>query len=273
MKLQSFTRLFGVALAWAAFNAFGQPVLKLEHDSSWDLNKRQCTIRALQLANLSGEDSGPIYLSVYARAGTGWDGVGSPGTLLARAPIESIPANTTLNNIVVTTKGRSLPQGEKFTSLLVETKVGKKYVPVDYVIYTSTYAFPRGQRGGVGSDDSVIGSGDIVITGATLTGEKRRADYVIEKIQNLREVDMTGPLRLAVYATPEPFDGSANRTIIATRPLGQLAQGDYYQNLGGKLNLKRPGRGLFYLTLAVEEDRGTGYETAAYVTIPEPRQF
>ena len=274
MKLQLFTRLCTVVVLSLSLHAFSQPTLKLEHDSSWEIVRRQCTIRVLQLANLSAQDTGPLYLSIYARPGTGWDGTGSPGVLLARAPIAGLAANTTTNDIVVTTKARSLPPGEKFTSLLVETKDGRKFIPLDYVIYTSTYAFPRGQQGGLGSDDSMIGSGNIIISDvAPLGGQKRRAEYVIGKIQNLREVSSTGALRLAIYGTPEPFTGGPDRALLATRPLGQLAQGDFYRNLSGKFTLKRPGRGVFYLTLAVEEDPGTGFETAAYVTFPEPRQF
>jgi len=274
MKLRTFTRFWAVFACGLACAGNAQPTLKLEHDSSWDLMRRQCIIRVLQLANLSSEDTGPLYLSIYAKTGTGWDGVGSPGTLIARATIDGLAANTTTNNVVVTTKARVVPSGEKFTALLVERKEGRKFVPLDYVIYTSTYAFPRGQSGGVGSDDFAIGEGDITVSGnVSLGGERRRAEYFIERIQNRREVSTTGPLRLAVYATPAPYDGSTNRLVIASRALGVLAQGDFYQNLAGKLTLKRPGRGTFFLTLAVEEDRGAGFEPAAYVGSPEPREF
>ena len=39
----------------------------------------------------------------------------------------------------------------------------------------------------------------------------------------------------------------------------ELAQGDYYNHLQGHLTMRRPGRGNFYLTLAVEEDQGSGF--------------
>ena len=72
---------------------------------------------------------------------------------------------------------------------------------------------------------------------------------------------------------PAPYDGSTNRIVVATRPLGQLAQGDFYNHLKGRLQLKRPGKGAFYLTLAVEEDQGSGFQTVAYVPYPDPREF
>jgi hypothetical protein len=274
MKRLSFATLCLAIAVLFAGNAFGQATLKLEHDSSWEIAQRQCTIRVSQLANLSGEASAPLYLSVYARAGNWWDGTGSPGILVARAPIDALAANETRNNIEVVTKARAIPPGAKYTALVVETKDGRKYVVQDFVVYTSTYTFPRGQSGGVGSNDSGIGTGDVALIGdVTLGGTSRRAEYSINQIRNLREITSSGLLRLAIYATPEPYNGSASPTVVANRVLGELAQGDFYTHLQGKLTMKRPGRGTFYLTVAVEEDNGSGYETVSYATIPEPRQF
>src|SRR4051812_8193526 len=117
MKRLSFTTLCLAATVLFAGNAFGQATLKLEHDSSWEIAHRQCTIRVFQLANLSSEASALLYLSVYARAGNWWDGTGSPGILVARAPIDALAANETRQNIQVTVKARAIPPGAKFTAL------------------------------------------------------------------------------------------------------------------------------------------------------------
>src|SRR6185369_5831942 len=103
-----------------------------EHDSSWETVGRQGTIRALQLANLGGEETGPLFLSVYAKGGAGYDGTGSPGALICRAPIGSLAANATANNILVTARARLLPPGEKFTALLVEKQNGRRFTVLDY---------------------------------------------------------------------------------------------------------------------------------------------
>jgi hypothetical protein len=271
--LQTFTRACILVFCFAAA-AFGQPSIKLEHDSAWEIVRRQCTIRVFQIANLTGEDTGPLFVSIYARAGAGYDGENSPGILVARAAIGSLGPNEVTNNLVVTARARSIPPGEKYSALLVEKQNGRHFEVLDFVVFTSTYTFPRGQNGGVGSDDSAIGAGDVALRGTNaLTGTRRRADFAIEEIQNEREGAPTGLLRLAIYATPSPYDGSANRVVIATRNLGRLAQGDFYNHLQGRLNLRRPGRGAFYLTLAIEEDAGSGFTTTTYVTYPEPRQF
>ena len=274
-QTQIITRIVCALAVLCAVNVLGQPNLRLEHDSSWEIGERRmCTIRISELANLASEETGPLFASIYAKPGAGYDGVGSPGTLVARAPIGTIPANGTLNNILVTTKAKPTRPGEKFTALLIETQNGRRFEMAQYVIYTSTYTFPAGQFGGVGSDDFSIGFEYLGFIGdASLTGVKRRGEFAIEKIQNQREGAATGPLQLAVYATPEPYNGSGTPTIIATRPLGALAQGDFYTNLRGKLNLKRPGRGTFYLALVLEEDQGNGFVPVNYVNAPEPRQF
>src|SRR5689334_22069927 len=101
-----------IAVAWAT-NIFAQPSVKLEHDSVWAIGaKRQCTIVISQIANLSSEETGPLFVSIYAKPGAGYDGGNSPGALVARAPIASIPGNSTAHNIVVTTKAKPVRPGE-----------------------------------------------------------------------------------------------------------------------------------------------------------------
>src|SRR5436853_5852566 len=151
--LQTLTRFCAVLALCFSTTIFAQPVLKLEHDSSWEIASRLCTIRASQLANRSGDDTGPLFLSIYARSDVGYDGVNSPGRLIARAPIDPLAANATANNIIVTAKAHAVPAREHFTTLAVEQQTGRKrFTILDYVVYTSTYTFPRGQSGGIGSD-------------------------------------------------------------------------------------------------------------------------
>ena len=270
----TFTRFVTTLLWCLSTAAFAQSSVKLEHDSSWELSGHTCTIRVFQLANLKSEDTGPLFLSIYARPDAGYDGANSPGRLIARAAIDSLVASETRNNIVVTAKAHATRPREQFTALLVEQQTGRRTFSVlDYVVYTSTYTFPRRQSGGVGSEDAAIGTGDLSLQGVTLGGLRRHADFTVEKIQNQRFANVTGPLRLAVYATPAPYDGSQVPIIIATRPLGMLAQGDSYTHLQGRFTLKRPGRGVFYLALALEEDQGSGFQRVVFAASPDPRQF
>jgi hypothetical protein len=266
-------RLSAIAAIVIGANVFSQTTVKLEHDSSWEVAGRRCTIRVLQLANLSSEETGPLYLSLYARAGAGYDGHNSRGRFVSRARIASIPGNTT-TSIVVTARAHRLSPHERYSTLFVEAKNDRRYVVADYVVYTSTYTFPRRQSGGVGSDDSGITGGEIGFTGTNaLSVHRRRATFAIEGIQNHRELTGSGLLRLAVYATREPYDGGTNRTIIARRTLGRLSQGDFYNHLRGTLDLHRPGRGDFYLTLALEEFEGNRFVRVTHVSYPELRHF
>jgi hypothetical protein len=273
--LQTFTRACAVVIAASAFSAIGQPTVKLEHDSSWAVAQHQCTIRARQLTNLGSEETPPLFLSIYVRAGAGYDGFNSPGVLVARAPIGSIAGNAVMTDIAATVKSRNLPSGERFSALVVEMQNGKKFSVVDYVVFTSTYTSPHGVTGGVGSDDTAIGAGNVFLGVSTpLVVQRRRAEFSIDRIQNQRENALTGPLRVAIYGTPQPYAGGPDYALLAaTRPLGFLAQGDYYNQLHGKLTMKRPGRGTFYLALVVEEDSGGGFQPVAFMSDPEPHEF
>ena len=239
--------------------------VEISHDSSWQIEGREMIIRVAAIQNMSGEDSPPLYLSLYAQSGTVYEG-GKPGKLLAREAIGSIPAGMLLNNAVVTTRARRAGKGMKFTALLVEVRNGRKYEWVDYVVYTSPYGFAAKQNGGVGSDDLAIGRGDIVVSGLDLTTQGRRALFSIEKVQSQRGVGHTGLLRLAIYAAPESTDGSEGEAmLVGTKVLGALAPGDFFQNVSGKMPMKRLKRGDYSLVLALEEDQGGGFVPVAIV--------
>src|SRR5262245_9247856 len=105
MKMGSgFARAFIGLGSIIAANLFAQPNIQLHHDSSWEIAGRKCILRTLQVTNVGAKDTGPLFLSIYARSGAGYDGTGSPGKLLARAEIAPIPAMAAVNNIVLTTK-------------------------------------------------------------------------------------------------------------------------------------------------------------------------
>ena len=240
--------------------------VELSHDSSWQIVGREMIIRVAAIQNTSGEDSPPLYLSLYAQSGTVYDG-GKPGKLLAREALGTIPAGGLLNNTVVTTRARRAGKGMKFSALLIEVRNGRKYEWVDYVVYTSPYSFAAKQNGGVGSDDLAIGRGDIVVTGLGFTTQGRRALFSLEKVQSQRAIGHTGLLRLAIYAAPESSDdgGEVEARLVGTKELGTLAPGDFFLNVSGKMPMKRLKRGAYTLVLALEEDQGGGFVPLAIV--------
>jgi len=244
-----------------------QPVVSLVHDSFWKIVGRQVSIEVATISNSGTEDSGPVFLSLYAQSGAAYDG-GPPGILLARAPIGSIMAGQTVNNLAVTTRLHAVRTGLKFTALMIEQQNGRKYSILDWVSFTSTYSFPRGQNGGVGSDDSAIGRGDIAVTGAAISVTGRRATVDIAEVQNQRETDATGMLRMSVYSTTTPYSGGLiEGQLLATRVLGQVAPGDYYDNLHATMLLKPVRRRVpSFLTLVVEENQtGDTFTPVAWV--------
>src|ERR1044071_4713421 len=123
-----------VALTFAfTDSSFAQGAITLMHDSSWEVVSRDVTIRVAHILNTTTEDSGPLFLSLYARPTTVYDGTGSPGQLIARAPLDNIPAGQTLEGTVVTTRAKAIRSGAKFTTLAIERQEGRKFTIVDWV--------------------------------------------------------------------------------------------------------------------------------------------
>lgn len=237
-----------------SFTAHAQGIT-LAHDSWWEIQGRTVTIHVSIIENGSGEDTGPLNLSLYAKGGTVYDGAGSPGQLLARVAIDSIPAGQSAQNLTLTTRVRASRPGMKFSALTVERKNGRKYEIVDWVVYTSLYAFPRNVGGGVGSDDSAIGRGNIAVSNPSLEVTRRRATFTVDQIQSQREVGLTGTLRLAVYVND---GGAASGNALGAVILGQLAPGDYFNNLHGTIAMRNAPRNSSPDRLLVVEEQTDG---------------
>jgi hypothetical protein len=276
MKTHRYRMLALILLAaTCCWNALAQSSLWLTHDSSWRIEGRELVIETLAINNPNGaEESGPLFLSIYAQPGAAYDG-GVPGQLLGRAPIESIPAGGRVENVSVRTRVRAARPGFKFTALMLERQNGKKYEIVDWVAFTSLYAFPRKQNGGVGSQDTAIGIGDIAVSGGAMTLTGRRAEITVQRIQSQRELTRTGTLRLAIYASATPYGGGVpDGQLLATRVLGELAPGDYFRDLSAKLLLKKPRpRGEYYITMLVEEEQESGWMPVGFAAEVGPQLF
>src|SRR4051794_28775642 len=97
----------GIALAIAFIvsttTALAQQSLWLTHDSAWSIEGRELVINVATITNPTTEDSGPLFLSIYAQPGSAYDG-GAPGQLLGRAPLDAITAGAQVNNVEVRTR-------------------------------------------------------------------------------------------------------------------------------------------------------------------------
>jgi hypothetical protein len=267
--------LWAVGLCIAAFTNIttAQTSLWLTHDSSWKIQGRELVINVAFITNPTSDESGPLFLSVYAQPREAYDG-GAPGQLLGRAAIASIPGNGRIDNVLVQAKLRASHPGLKFTALMLERQNGRKFEIIDWVAFTSLYSFPRKQNGGVGSQDSAIGVGDISVSGGALSVAGHRASFSIVKIQNQRELTITGALRLAFYADTQPSGGTPGGQLIGARVLGELAPGDFYRDIEASLLLKRPRpRVEYYVSLFLEEETESGFVPVALVAEVGPQKL
>jgi hypothetical protein len=263
-----------IALFISTTTALAQQSLWLTHDSSWRIEGRELVIQVANITNPTTEDSGPLFLSVYAQSGGAYDG-GSPGTLIGRAPLDAIPASGQATGVELRTRLKAARTGLRYTALMLERQVGKKFTIVDWVAFTSTYSFTRKQDGGMGSQDSAIGIGDIYVSGGSLGTGGRRISFSIDKLQNQRETTMTGTLRVTLYATAQPYaGGTPDGQRIFSRVLGQLAPGDFFHKISANALVKRPRpRGDYYVSLIIEEEQQDGFVPVALVVQSPPTKF
>lgn len=265
---------FAFGLLVFTIAATAQQSLWLTHDASWRIDGRELVIDVANITNPTQEESGPLFLSVYAQSGSAYDG-GAPGQLLGRAPLDPIAAGAQTGGIQLRTRLKGFRAGTRFTALVLERQEGRKFIIVDWVAFTSTYTFTRKQDGGVGSEDGAIGRGDIYFSGGGLSTGGRTSGFSIDKLQNQRELETSGTLRVSIYATAAPYSGGTpDGQLLFSRVLGRLAPGDYFRDIEGVAHLKKPRpRGSYYISLVIEEVQPGGFRPVAYITQSDPTAF
>jgi hypothetical protein len=76
-----------------------------------------------------------------------------------------------------------------------------------------------------------------------------------EQIHNFRESGKSGPLRLQIWATVDPYDGSNDITgyVVGTARLNALEGGDDKFNVSKRVAYHRPPPGYYFTTITLEE--------------------
>ena len=81
-----------------------------------------------------------------------------------------------------------------------------------------------------------------------------------ERIDNNRETGASGFLRLQIWATDQPDDGSnaLSGYVLGTFNLGSLPAGSSFVNVGRTVQFFRPPAGIYYTTITLEEQDAEG---------------
>jgi hypothetical protein len=161
------------------------------------------------------------------------------------------------------------PTGDYFTTIaLVETTPTGDVVQ-DFVPLGSTITLDRTMFGGLSGGGSPGSGPGVDMMGRTAyTLSKTNVNIIVSKIVNNRQ-DVTGPLRLGLWATAEPYvEGPINGVKIAERPLGRLAVGAAYLDVSGQVPYTKPVAGTYYILLTLEELQGANYVVVDSVAFP-----
>lgn len=82
-----------------------------------------------------------------------------------------------------------------------------------------------------------------------------------DRVENFRDTGVSGSLRLRIWATYEPDDGTNALTgfVLGNYNLAPLQAGFYYENLSRVVRYNRPPPGLYYTTITLEENTVDGW--------------
>jgi len=261
---------------FAGASYFGGPSveaakLDMQAPVSWTLVGKNVKMRAEKIVNNRvGNVSGPLKLQLWAST-SAYNGGTFDGYVISSANAGKISGGSTSKNITKVAKLTAPPDGEYFTTLALVEETPTGDVVQDFVPLGSTLTFNSKTLGGL-SNSGVAGTNNVVeISGrASYALSKTNANLIVSKITNGRQ-DVTGNLRLGLYALTEPYtDGPINGVKIAERQLGRLAVGASYTDISGNVPYAKPAAGRYYILLTLEEDQNGNYVVVDSVPFARP---
>jgi hypothetical protein len=239
--------------------------VELDGIIGWRVSGKTITIEAGAVVNSGGGTSGTLRLQTWATASP-YSGGTINGYILGTYRMNPLRAGYQYTNVRGNAKYYSPPSGVYYTTVTLEEYTSSGFVIVDYLTFSSTSSFSSGSYGGFGGDGAGTGAGLHLEGTVSYKIAKTRATLTSAKVVNNRSSGTSGTLRLRLWLTSEPYNGSSIFGYpVATRPLGILSSGYYYYNITGAVDYFKPPRGIYYVTMTLEEFNGSGYEIVDYV--------
>lgn len=241
--------------------------LAIEGTGSWKISGSSIIIGADKVSNnRSGGSSGSLRLQVWATSYP-YSGGSMSGYVIGTYSLGTLSGGYYYSNLSGTVSFKAPPAGTYYTTLTLEEYDGGSYSIVDYIAFSGTSVFGGGGGGGGGGDLDLSGTVAYNIKGSN-------CNLKAEKVSNNRDGGTSGTLRLRLWATKSRYKGgSITGYVVATRRLGQLQGGYYYSDIKGKVPVKRPPGGSYYMTMALEEYSGGRYYIVDYINFSNKQSF
>lgn len=246
----------------------GSGSIELEGSGSWRISGSTITLGMDRVSNgRSGGSSGTLRMQVWA-TDFPYSGGQISGYILGTYSLGTLTGGYSFTDVSGTVSYTAPPSGTYYTTLTLEEYGSGSYSIVDYLTFsgTSTFGGGGGGSGGGGGGGTTTGSLDFV--GSVSYGIKGRfCNLKAERISNSR-TGSTGTLRLRLWATRTPYSGGTIKgSAVALRRLGTLKGGFSFNSIAGRVKFKKPPRGIYYMTLTLEEYQNGRYYIVDYVNL------
>lgn len=216
--------------------------------------------------NRNSGSSGFLRLQIWATDEV-YDGVsGITGYVLGTFNLGSLNSGSFFANVRRTVRFFRPPPGIYFTTMTLEEDTVDGFVIVDSENFAGAVnfgGFGEGSVADLGSNNDVGFVGDV----SWLAGNGR-VEFFAEQILNERGGGRSGILRLRLWATSTPYggEGTLQGFPMATKRVGRLNGGFYFQNFSRRAFFRPPPSGEYYVTMTLEELVQGAWNIVDYVT-------
>jgi hypothetical protein len=225
-------------------------------------SKKRLEVYADQILNTRGAGlSGYLRFTVWATVEEDTGGDFSGSYAIAALDLDRLDAGDSYQDLDYLVYFYPPPPGLFYTSVSVEELVNNQYEVRDWIDLRDSELPANGivNFGGVGEGrlDNLESNGDVTFLGDVTWNSNAgdgRVIVTIDEIRNERS-EKTGPLRLQLIATEQPYDPNSAQTTwtLAKKGSSRLKPGWGFQSFYRSLKLDVPPEGEYYVTLVLEE--------------------
>ena len=269
--LRSKLSLLFLFLSLFAASAVAQD-LDLGGSVGWRKIGRVMRIHAERIENNGTNRSGFLRLQIWATTNV-YDGTNDiTGYVLGTFNLGSLDPDTVFVNASRLVRFLPPPPGLYYTTMTLEEETADGFLIVDSVNFEGIVNFGGY---GAGALNDLAPNGEVTFAGdvSWLAGN-RHVEIFAGQILNTRATGRTGVLRIRLWATTTPYDGSfLSGYPMATVRVGRVYAGFFLPDFDRRTFFRAPPTGEYFVTMTLEEFSGGGWNIRDYVNFPGTSVF
>ena len=238
--------------------------LQFEGTPTYSVARSKVNLTIPKIVNNSTTTSGAIYVQVWAMdAPYSGEGTFPGGYIIATKPLAALRAGRAYTNIVTSVPFKIPGDGTHYTLIAIH-EVKPNTIPVDFVNAPGMFTFVNGPQ------VNMEGPATWTMTSSAVF------KMTVAKISNDALSGRSGSLRLELWASPNPYEGTGlpqNGYMLGAGLLSPISAGYSVSNIVKTAALRSPPGGYYYTTLIVTEYTRTGYIPRDFIAIPDTFYF